>query len=93
MSSELYGSTNINNEILTYHGLSLEALGLYVFLVSLPENEAIIKSSVLKKLYEIGDHKFNRIWVELCDCCLVEKIQHTTAKGRFNGAGWKVNQP
>lgn len=92
MSLKKANAVNIDKEIFN-HGLSLGAIGLYVFLSSLPENEVIIKPSVLKSLHSIGREKFDRLWRELGDNLLIEKTQHKTTKGRFSGTSWKVNKP
>jgi len=83
VNSSKHNFTPISNELIQNTKLSLEARGLVMFIISLPENWVIYKIQVQKAL-NMNKSKFNRIWKECIDNGYIQVRKERIANGRFN---------
>ena len=83
VNSSKYNFTPISNSLIQNQTLSLEARGLVIFILSLPETWVIYKGQVQTAL-NMNKTKFNRVWKECIDAGYIQVIKERVDNGRFN---------
>lgn len=83
VNTSKHNFTPISNQLIQNVKLSLEARGLIMYIISLPEDWIIYKGQVQNAL-EMNKTKFNRIWKECIQFGYIQCIKERVDKGRFN---------
>lgn len=76
------GYTTVSNSVVNVLKSNLPALGLYLYLLSLPDNWEFHKTHI-SKTCKIGIKKLERLLKELCAFALVQYGQKRNSKGQF----------
>ena len=71
--------------------ISLEARGMLVILLSMPD-ERTFRRSHLMKLAGVGKDKYHRIMRELKDAGYLEVAPTRDESGTFTGSSWVINR-
>jgi hypothetical protein len=82
VSSSKYNFTPISNNLIRNTNISLEAIGLVSFIISLPEDWVIYKGQVQRAL-KMGDLKFDRIWKECVGAGYISVKKQRLSNGRW----------
>ena len=80
VNSSKYNFTPISNSLIQNQTLSLEARGLVIFILSLPETWVIYKGQVQTAL-NMNKTKFNRVWKECIDAGYIKVIKERVDNG------------
>jgi hypothetical protein len=83
VNTSKHNFTPISNQLIQNQSVSLEAKGLIMFIISLPESWIIYKCQVQSAL-KMNKTKFNRVWKEAVDAGYIKVIKERADKGRFN---------
>lgn len=83
VNSSKHNFTPISNQLIQNQNISLEAKGLVIFILSLPESWIIYKGQVQTAL-NMNKTKFNRVWKECVDSGYIQVIKERVDRGRFN---------
>nr|CAB5223228.1 hypothetical protein UFOVP385_13 [uncultured Caudovirales phage] len=83
VNTSKHNFTPISNQLIQNQSLSLEAKGLIMFIISLPETWIIYKCQVQSAL-KMNKTKFNRVWKESVEAGYIKVIKERADKGRFN---------
>ncbi len=75
-------STQIDKETLSQ--LSCEEAGMLVKLLSLPDNNGVLKMTWLEKECKISELKRRKIKANLCKKGFIKEIQYRNTKGKFS---------
>lgn len=83
VNTSKHNFTPISNQLIQSQSVSLEAKGLIMFIISLPETWIIYKCQVQAAL-KMNKTKFNRVWKEAVEAGYIKVIKERADKGRFN---------
>ena len=75
-------STQIDNETLSQ--LSYEEAGMLAKLLSLPDNDGVLKMIWLKNECKVSKLKMRKIKANLCKKGFIREIQYRNTKGKFS---------
>lgn len=75
-------STQIDNETLSQ--LSCEEAGMLAKLLSLPDNDGVLKMIWLKNECKVSKLKMRKIKANLCKKGFIREIQYRNTKGKFS---------
>ncbi|MDR2977399.1 MAG: hypothetical protein LBV19_08965 [Streptococcaceae bacterium] len=71
------------------HSLSLEAIGLYCYLIHLP-SEWIVHKSEIETHIKNGKYALNSAWKELEHAGFIKGVRSKNSLGKFDGFDWEI---